>query len=251
MKRPTKGWITATILLAIAGACVSGANLENDEGSSKDTRADAGAGKRDAGDNTDDDDDGEPTDDDGTDEGDDVGDEPDDKLSQGDGGRSDAGRDSGAVVDVISGSAAKAGCSSISTPEDGMCSSHFCGVTEEQLSAAASPDSVCGDAATACEQGGKLAKAVTDCSIQVKATNLGKSNEQLRPLVAECVYKDAELKEKVGTECLGCFLTVAECAGDKCLVQCLTGSQATCDKCRIDKGCEQPLFECVGLPNPL
>jgi hypothetical protein len=238
-------------LLAIAGACVSGANLENDEGSSSDTRADAGTPKRDAGKGSTDDDD-EPTDDDGTDEeGDDVEDEPDAKVSQGDGGRSDAGKDAGPVVDVISGSAKTAGCSSISAAEDGMCSSHFCGVTEEQLSAVASPDSVCGDVVTACEQGGKLAKAVTDCSIQVKASNLGKTNEQLRPLVSTCVYKDAELKEKVGTECLGCFLTVAECAGDKCLVQCLTGTQAACDKCRIDKGCEQPLFECVGLPSPL
>jgi hypothetical protein len=255
MRRPVQRWIIATILLAIAGACVSGANLENDDGSSS-QKADAGTTKRDAGKPSASNDDDEGGDDEEvTDEGEDDGsydESPVDAGVKSDGGKSDAGKaDAGSALSAIKGSAKKAGCSSTQAAEDGMCSSHFCGITEEQLASASDPESVCGPPATACEEGGRLAKSVTDCSIQVKATNFGKTNEQLRPLVQACVYKDAEIKAKVNTECLGCFLAVAECAGEKCLVECLTGSPAVCDKCRIDKGCEAPLFECAGLPNPL
>lgn len=254
MRRPAQPWITATIMLAIAGACVSGANLENDTGSSS-QKADAGT-KRDAGKPSQtDDDDAKGGEDEATDESEDESSDDKDTVDAGsksDGGKSDGGKaDSGSPAAAIKGSAKKAGCSSTQAAKNGMCSSHFCGITEEQLASATDPASVCGDPSTACEEGGRLAKSVTDCSIQVKATNLGKSNEQLRPLIQTCVYKDAEIKEKVNTECLGCFLAVAECAGENCLVECLTGSPAQCDKCRIDKGCEAPLFECAGLPNPL
>ena len=153
----------------------------------------------------------------------------------------------------IAGTAPKNACTSTTPAEDGMCSSHFCGITAEQLGAAMDPESPCGAPEQACEQGGTLAKKVTDCSIEEKSkiNNLGKTNEQLRPLVQACVYKDAEIKQTVTTECLGCFLDVAECAGEKCLTDCLVGTASQCDACRIRNGCEQPLFACAGLPNPL
>jgi len=268
-------WLSVVCLLATSG-CVKADNVANDDGASSEQRDAGGITSRDAGgdagsspgrddggspatnDDAGDDRDPVSEDDGGTGPSDDDGGTGSSEDDGGTGSSDDAGPGPGPedppppppVVD-IAGSASRNHCLSTSPAENGMCSSHFCGVTEEQLAAAISADSVCGDAATTCEEGGRLAKKVTDCSIEVKATNLGKSNEQLRPVVQACVYKDAEFKARVNEECLGCFLDVAECAGDKCLVQCLTGSPAVCDKCRIDQGCEKPLFKCAGLPDPL
>jgi hypothetical protein len=244
--------VALTCLLFSFGGCVKGDSIENDDegsasGSNRDagTRTDAGSTRRDASSSSSNDDDDAQGDDDGS----------DDAMSLPDGGRS-SGRDSGGgskPTVEIAGTAPKAKCTSTTPAADGMCSSHFCGISEEDLATGMDPKSPCGTAALACEQGAVLAKQVTDCSIKVKAmaTNLGKTNEQLRPSVQDCVYEDAEIKANTNDECLGCFLDVAECAGDKCLTECLVGTPAQCDACRISKGCEEPLFDCAGLPNPL
>ncbi|MET0339376.1 MAG: hypothetical protein ABW252_00155 [Polyangiales bacterium] len=270
MSLASKGWVAMTcLLLSAGGGCVKGDSIENDDESSTsksdddddgddgDTVRDAGSTRRDAssGSSTTRRDAGSSSSNDDDDTGDDADDEGGDDMSLPDGG-SGSGRDAGggsAPMIEIAGTAPKAKCTSTTAAKGGMCSSHFCGITEEQLGSAMSPSSPCGTAALACEQGAVLAKKVTDCSITTKAmaSNLGKSNAQLRPLVQDCVFEDEEIKSNTNEECLGCFLNVAECAGDKCLTECLVGTPAQCDACRISKGCEEPLFDCAGLPNPL
>ena len=76
------------------------------------------------------------------------------------------------------------------------------------------------------------------------------SNYSLRPMIQDCVYKDATIKAKVPPACLSCFIDAAVCAGDNCLLQCLSGDSPTCDSCRKQNDCEQPVFSCGGLPSP-
>ncbi|MDD9941996.1 MAG: hypothetical protein OXU20_13205, partial [Myxococcales bacterium] len=108
-----------------------------------------------------------------------------------------------------------------------------------------------GGVAQVCDGG--LVIVVGDCARTIKSQpqNLFSDNETLKPLVAQCVYEDPQFTDTLSMECLGCFLDVALCAGNLCLPQCLSGNTPECDQCRKDNNCEQPLFPCAGLPNPL
>lgn len=160
------------------------------------------------------------------------------------------------MPELVAGTASAAGCLSYTEPANGMCGSYFCGVDEATLAKALDPNTVCGEnmgntggSAFVCE--GRLVSVVGACARTVKAANFLLTNEQLRPLVQDCVYEDAEIKMKVTEQCLSCFIDVADCAGTNCLVECLAGDSEACDQCRMNNNCEQPLFPCGGFPNPL
>jgi hypothetical protein len=76
------------------------------------------------------------------------------------------------------------------------------------------------------------------------------SNAELRPLIRDCVFEDAEIEQMVNPDCLSCFIDAAQCAGDNCLIECLSGDSPGCDACRLENDCEQPVFACTALPSP-
>jgi hypothetical protein len=141
-------------------------------------------------------------------------------------------------------------CSSYVMPENGKCGGYFCGVDLATLQEAVDPMAKCGgDADILCRNA--VITAVGHCARQEKGKNPAAPNEQLTPLVEACVFQDAELKEKVTSDCLACTITAAECAADNCLGECLAGDSAVCDSCRKMNNCDQPVFECGGIPSPL
>jgi hypothetical protein len=150
---------------------------------------------------------------------------------------------------AVAGSAVRAGCSSYQPPGNGMCGGYFCGVTEAILEQESTPNAKCSStAAFKCE--GRIVLVVGACARRIKSAMPFASNDQLRPMIRDCIYEDAEIKQMVQAECLDCFIDAAQCAGDNCLVECLAGDSASCDACRRDNNCEQPVFPCTGLPNP-
>jgi hypothetical protein len=148
----------------------------------------------------------------------------------------------------VAGTAGPAGCYSYTTPSDGMCGSHYCGVTEAQLRAEIPDDSVCGDAEFACS--GNLVTVSGDCARRIKGNMPFASNEALRPSIVNCVNEDPEIAERVSAGCLDCFLDALDCVSQACLTDCLNGNSPQCDACAQSAGCFDPVFSCGGLPNP-
>lgn len=141
-------------------------------------------------------------------------------------------------------------CNSYTEQTDTQCGSYYCGVDLAMLTDAIAPGAKCGDdPAYVCKA--TLPLVVGACARKIKSANPLSSPKDLRPQVRDCAYEDAEVKEKVSDECLGCYLDSAECAGEKCLVECLAGDSPGCDACRLTNNCTQPVFGCNGLPNPL
>lgn len=138
-------------------------------------------------------------------------------------------------------------CQSYTEAADGMCASWYCGVTEAELMAAVDPNAKCGgNVPLLCA--GTVTAAVGTCARRLKAENFNKTNDELRPLVRDCVYEDADIKAAVPEDCLDCTIDTAACAADNCLVQCLAGDSPTCDSCRRAANCDQSTFSCGGLP---
>jgi hypothetical protein len=141
-------------------------------------------------------------------------------------------------------------CQSYTEAKDGMCAGWFCGVSEDELMAAVDPKANCGgNVPLLCA--GEVVKKVGICARRLKGENFNKTNDELRPLVRDCVYEDAEVKAAVPESCLNCTIDAAACAADHCLAQCLAGDSPLCDTCRRDNGCDQGVFECGGLPAPI
>jgi hypothetical protein len=135
-------------------------------------------------------------------------------------------------------------------PANGKCGGYFCGVDLETLEKAVDPMAKCGgDVDLLCRN--SVITAVGTCARQVKSQMPAATNEVLRPMVEACVFQDAEIKENVTSDCLGCTITAAECAAANCLGECLAGDSAICDSCRKMNDCDQPMFACGGIPSPL
>jgi hypothetical protein len=92
---------------------------------------------------------------------------------------------------------------------------------------------------------------VGTCARMVKSAMFAATNEQLRPMIQDCVYEDAEIKAAVPADCLNCTIDAAACASDNCLTSCLAGDSTTCDACRLKNNCDPVVFSCGGLPSPL
>jgi hypothetical protein len=141
-------------------------------------------------------------------------------------------------------------CSSYGAPMNGKCGGYFCGVDQATLQKAVDPMALCGsDIDLLCRNA--VITAVGTCARQVKSQMPLATNDELSPMVQDCVFQDAEIKMNTTPECLACTITAAECAGDQCLAQCLAGDSAQCDSCRKMNNCDQPVFACGGLPSPL
>jgi hypothetical protein len=141
-------------------------------------------------------------------------------------------------------------CSSYVAPMNGKCGGYFCGVDQETLMKAVDPMAKCGGSVDLlCRN--VVITAVGMCARQVKGQMPTAPNETLRPMVQDCVFQDAEIKENVTPDCLACTIMAAECAADMCLAECLAGDSALCDSCRKMNNCDQPVFECGGIPSPL
>jgi hypothetical protein len=141
-------------------------------------------------------------------------------------------------------------CSSYGAPMNGKCAGYFCGVDQETLTKAVDPMAKCGgDIDLLCRN--SVITAVGMCARQVKGQMPTAPNEALRPMVQDCVFQDAEIKANVTPDCLACTIAAAECAADMCLAECLAGDSALCDSCRKMNNCDQPVFECGGIPSPL
>lgn len=189
--------------------------------------------------------------------GDDSSSEDNDKGSAGkgggggSGGSANGGKGGGSsepVSDALKGTGES--CHSYTEPTDGKCQGWFCGVTEEKLMEVVDPKAKCGgNVPLLCK--GSVPIAVGKCARQIKAANFNKSNDELRPLVRDCVYEDAAIKDAVPEDCLNCTIDAAACAADNCLPQCIGGDSETCDTCRRDAGCDQSVFSCGGLPPPI
>lgn len=150
--------------------------------------------------------------------------------------------------DRIAGTADAAGCSSYQPAGDGMCAGYYCGVSEQTLASALSPDAHCtADAAYVCE--GSLVEVVGACTRTAKGTMPLAPDAELAEAIATCANEDARVQQ-VPRDCLGCFIDVALCAASNCLVPCLSGNNAECDTCQRDNNCPQPVFACTGLPSP-
>lgn len=140
-------------------------------------------------------------------------------------------------------------CSSYGAPMNGKCGGYFCGVDMATLEKAVDPMAKCGGAIDLlCSNA--VVTAVGMCARQVKGQMPTATNDMLRPMVQDCVFQNADIKARVTPDCLACTITAAECAGDMCLAECLAGDNAQCDACRKMNNCEQPVFECGGIPSP-
>ena len=141
-------------------------------------------------------------------------------------------------------------CQSYTPIDNDMCAGWYCGVTEAQLTSAVDPSATCGgDIQLLCA--GSVVEKVGVCARRLKAENFNATNDELRPLVRDCVYEDAEIKAAVPEDCLQCTIDAAACAADSCLVQCLAGDSPACDTCRRAAGCDQGVFSCGGIPAPI
>lgn len=171
----------------------------------------------------------------------------------GDGDGDGDGNTGPSALEQIAGTGTK--CLTYQPKEGDKCAGVYCGINQALLEQALSEiqnfPNDCGSVPADLLCNGTTVTAVAACARDVKSKNLGKSNAEIRPLVQECVYKNAEIQAKMPPACLGCYLTSAECSGDKCLLQCLGGDSPTCDKCRLDNGCSRPVAQCTGFPDPL
>lgn len=141
-------------------------------------------------------------------------------------------------------------CQSFTEMTDDKCQGWYCGVTEAELEAAVNPKARCGgDVALLCK--GTVTTKVGECAREKKIAMPAATNDQLRPMVRDCAYEDAEIKEKVPEDCLNCIIDVAACAADDCLGPCLGGDSEGCDACRISNNCDPMVFVCGELPSPL
>lgn len=188
--------------------------------------------------------------------GDDSSSEDNDKPSAGKGaggtgGSASGGKggsSSGPVSDALKGTGDS--CTSYTPPADGKCQGWFCGVTEEKLMEEVDPKAKCGgNVPLLCK--GSVPIKVGECARKLKLANLSKTNDELKPLVRDCVYEDADIKAAVPEDCLFCTIDAAACAADNCLIQCLNGDSEMCDSCRRDAKCDQGVFSCGGLPPPI
>jgi hypothetical protein len=169
-----------------------------------------------------------------------------DAAQSGAGGSSDVGPN----PELVAGTATAAGCSSYQLPAAGMCGGYYCGVDQATLTQALDAAATCGgDPEFTCD--GRLVLVVGDCARGVKSAMPFASNAELRPMIEACVRADADIPQDLPADCLVCFVDAAVCAGDNCLIECLSGDSPGCDSCRIENDCQQPVFACGGLPNPL
>lgn len=163
----------------------------------------------------------------------------------GSGGASD--EDAGMPSEALRGTAAD--CQSSTEITGDKCQGWYCGVTEAELAAEVNPKAKCGaDVALLCK--GTVTSKVGECAREKKLAMPAASNDTLRPMVRDCAYADAEIKEKVPEDCLNCIIDVAACAADKCLGACIGGDSQGCDNCRLANDCDQTVFSCGGLPSP-
>lgn len=167
-----------------------------------------------------------------------------------DGGTTGGGEMMMPVVKVVAGSATKNKCTSYTKASGSMCGGYFCGVTEEQIAAEVPADTLCGDMAATGACDNKLPTALAKCARDIKSGSPLSSNDELKPMIQACVFKDADLKANTPQPCMDCFLTAATCAGDNCLVECLTGDSKDCDACRAKNKCDSTVFTCANLPSP-
>jgi hypothetical protein len=170
--------------------------------------------------------------------------------SGGKGGSSSGGSGSHVVAsDALQGTGES--CHSYTPVEGDKCQGWYCGVTEQELSDAIDPKAKCGgNVPLLCK--GSVTIKVGDCARSVYTNNLDKGPEELKPLVRDCVYKDAEeIKAAVPEACLDCTIDVAICASGPCLGPCLGGDSEGCDTCRLANHCDQKVFACGELPAPI
>jgi len=179
---------------------------------------------------------------------DDNGDDDNGDDDNGDDDNGDDDKEPAADLPPVAGTAGPAGCYSYTTPSNGMCGSHYCGVTEAQLRAEIPANSVCGDPEFACT--GNLVRVSGACARRVKGNMPFASNESLRPAIVSCVNEDREIAERVSAGCMSCFLDALDCVSQACLVECLNGDSPQCDRCGQNAGCFDPVFSCGDLPNP-
>jgi hypothetical protein len=209
-----------------------------DDDNGDDDNGDDDNGDDDNGDDDNGDDDN--GDDDNGDDDDDNGDDDDDN--------GDDDTETDPDLPPVAGTAEPAGCYSYTTPSDGMCGSHYCGVTEAQLRAEIPEDSVCGDPEFACT--GNLVTVAGACARRIKGNMPFASNEALRPSIVSCVNEDPEIAQRVSSGCLDCFLDALDCISQACLTDCLNGDSPQCDRCGRNAGCFDPVYSCGGLPDP-
>jgi hypothetical protein len=170
-------------------------------------------------------------------------------ASGGKGGTSSGGSGSSIVAsDKLQGTGES--CHSYSAVDGDMCQGWYCGVTEKQLADAIDPKAKCGgNVPFLCS--GKVTTKVGECARKEKLAHLDKTDEELKPIVRDCVYEDQEIKDAVPENCLDCTLDVAACAAEHCISQCLGGDSEGCDNCRLQNKCDQSVFACGELPPPI
>ena len=141
-------------------------------------------------------------------------------------------------------------CQSYTKPANGQCGGWYCEETEASLKAMVDASAKCGgDVALLCSN--LVIEKVGTCARMVKSAMFAATNEQLRPMIQDCVYQDAAIKAAVPEDCLNCTIDAAACASDHCLTSCLAGDSTTCDACRLQNNCDPTVFMCGGLPSPL
>jgi len=157
--------------------------------------------------------------------------------------------DAAAPPESIAGSTIAAGCAA-DTPRSGeMCGGYYCGVSEATLRAAIDPASTCGGSITyACD--GAIVRIIGACTRSAKSQMPTAPEPELRTAILECANQDEDVQQ-IAPDCISCFVDVAVCASNECLAACLAGDSPGCDACQREKKCQQPVFACSGLPNPL
>lgn len=147
------------------------------------------------------------------------------------------------------GGAGASKCQSYTKPVDGQCGGWYCEENEASLTAKVDATAKCGgDNALLCSNA--VVVKVGLCARMIKSAMFAATNEELRPMIQECVYEDAAIKAAVPPDCLNCTIDAAACASDNCLTACLTGDSVTCDSCRVQNNCDQAVFACGGVPSP-
>jgi hypothetical protein len=141
-------------------------------------------------------------------------------------------------------------CQSYSEPEGGKCGGWYCGVDQATLTKAVDPSAICGgNVELLCSNA--VPTAVASCARTAKTANITATNDELRPMIRDCVFQDMAIQQGSTPECVDCLIDAAACASDNCLTQCLTGDSPGCDSCRKENNCDQMVFSCGGLPAPI
>jgi hypothetical protein len=149
----------------------------------------------------------------------------------------------------IKGSALRANCSS-ATPRNGeACYGFYCGVTEPELSAAASQKCSYQTGAAMCN--GTISMITQRCGVEtLTLETLLLGDEVLRPMFLACVTNASPALAQAPMECLSCFFEALVCVRDQCVTQCASGDGPVCDRCRIESGCQERGMNCQGQPLP-